>query len=137
MQRFLATILFVSLLAGCSSVQLGLNVSVQDVIERTESKSEIRINQPVEETFNCIKLALLSKRLRTDYVRMGDEEVLWQVGSPSFLDQTSINAVYLVDGDSVMNIYVTQNMFLIQKQLQSIGENCASDSTWTPSSAFW
>ena len=124
-------------LSGCVSTSLGINVSVQDVMNETEPKAIVVIEESQSATFNCIKGALLATRLQTDYVELGTDKVLWQVGSPSFLDQTSINAVYVASQDSSMRIYVTKNMFFLIDELREIGEICAKTPNWQPSKDYW
>jgi predicted small secreted protein len=125
------------LLSGCVSTSFGINVSVQDVIKNTEPRAIVTLEEGQEETFNCIKRALLATRLRTDYVELGTNKVLWQVGTPSFLDQTSINAIYVASQDSNMEIYVTKNMFFLQDKLREVGEICAKKPDWQPSENYW
>jgi len=124
-------------LSGCVSTSFGINVSIQDVINKTEPKAIVILEKGPSETFNCIKGALLAARLQTDYVELGTDKVLWQVGSPSFLDQTSINAVYVATQDSSMRIYVTKNMIFLTARLREIGEICAKTPNWQPSENYW
>ena len=125
------------LLSGCVSTSFGINVSVQDVIAKTEPKAIVMLEEGPSVTFNCIKGALLAARLKTDYVELGSNKVLWQVGTPSFLDQTSINAIYVASQDSTMRIYVTKNMVFLQDELREIGEICAKTPNWQPSENYW
>ena len=124
-------------LSGCQSASFGLNVSIQDVIQKTEPKSNVLLETSPPATFNCIKGALLAKRLRTDYVELGVVKVLWQVGTPSMLDQTSINAAYVVSPNMRMDIYVTKNMFFIKEQLREIGEIFSQTPNWQPPEDYW
>jgi PBP1b-binding outer membrane lipoprotein LpoB len=124
-------------LSGCVSTSFGINVSVQDVINKTEPKAIVVLEESQSATFNCIKGALLATRLQTDYVELGTDKLLWQVGSPSFLDQTSINAVYVASQDSSMRIYVTKNMIFLIDELREIGEICAKTPNWQPSEDYW
>jgi len=130
-------ILGCAFVSGCASTSFGINVSVQDVIDKTEPRAIVALEKGQAETFNCIKRALLATRLRTDYVELGTNKVLWQVGTPSFLDQTSINAIYLASQDSNMEIYVTKNMIFLQDKLREVGEICAKTPDWQPSEDYW
>ena len=121
------------MLSACVSVEMGINVSVFDVVRQTAPKSKVSLKTDMENAFNCIKRELTAIRLRTD--RIGD--LLWQVGSPSVLDNSSINAVYFAKSNNQMEIYVTGNMFLIKTQLKELGENCATDPEWSAPNGYW
>ncbi|MDG0980925.1 MAG: hypothetical protein P8O79_14450 [Halieaceae bacterium] len=124
-------------LYGCVSVDMGINVSVFDVVRQTAPKAEVSLTIDLDDAFNCIKRELTEIRLRTDRIKTDSGELLWQVGSPSFLDNSSINAVYFAKSSNQMEIYVTGNMFLMKTQLRELGENCAANPEWSAPNGYW
>jgi hypothetical protein len=132
-KRIICLFLSVALLGGCSSVKNGMGVSPLDIINQTNPISREQLAFSSEETFRCIKLATLGGGPSQGFsIRAEDKDILW-IG----IGGNAIAAVYAVDKSGLMEIYITNAIWIQKEQKKIIGQECAKNTDWQRPEDFW